>query len=505
MTRFILANRRAGKFSEASARMARHAADRSFSMLFAASADVMRDIEPDDPLALRIVTFEADLAEVDAKRQELPANVILEPVIPHYPVGAFAPIDLKTRNGVLPASFLGKGLVTTVRVFDASGQGLAGVSVRALFSGPGNVPGESESITPASGVVSIEYSNGWRPRALIVEPYASHWPMFRRAPWAPTVDVVCPPIPAGSLGWWHAAVGQSAYDPGAGEGIRIGVIDSGCGPHPDLGHVTLVDAFVQSVVHSHAGASADIETHGTHICGTIGARPSAAGHAGIAPGAELFAARVRAVAGGPADQDDLALAIEALSEVHRADLINLSFAADQRSDVLHDAILVALDRGTLCICAAGNEAPRASGICYPAALDECVSVSALGDKSWTPPGTLSATRVPTRPDMFGNGSIYLANFSCFGSKLTTSAPGVGIIAPVPEQPGFSRPYAVMDGSSMAAPVTCGALAVQLARDPLYLSAPRNRARAESARQKLTQSFQDQGLSSRYQGGGTPRS
>lgn len=504
MARFILASRRAGKFSDESRLSARRAADRSFKDFFAGCSNVTRNIEPDDPTALRMVTFEADPAEIAAKRNEVPPDVILEPAIPHYPVGAFPPSDLKLRNGHVPVSLLGRGVTTTVAVRDPSGGPIGGASVRALLRGPSGLTGEREAITPATGVVSITYSNAWRPKALIVEPYAGHWPMLVRAPWATNVDVVCPATPSGVFGWWHAAVGQGHYDPHAGSGIRIGVIDSGCGPHPALGHATLINAFVQGVVHTHAGASADIETHGTHICGTIGARPNTTGHAGIAPGAELFAARVRATAGGPADQDDVVLAIEALSGVHQTDLINLSLAAVEPSDLLHDAILVALDQGTLCICAAGNEAPRAPGVCFPAAFPECVSVSALGDSACPPAGTLSATRAPSRRDMFGRGGIYLASFSCFGPTLTASAPGVGIIGPVPDRAGFNLPYAVMDGSSMAAPVACGALAVQLARDPLYLSTPRNRIRADLARTKLRLSCQDLGMDTRYQGHGMTR-
>ena len=96
--------------------------------------------------------------------------------------------------------------------------------------------------------------------------------------------------------------------------------------------------------------------HGTHVCGTIGARPvdPATQRSGIAPGATLFSAKVSPGADTFANQGDIVLAIDALSRGHRVDLINLSLGASQPSEIEHDAIVDALQRGTLCICAAGN-------------------------------------------------------------------------------------------------------------------------------------------------------
>lgn len=69
-------------------------------------------------------------------------------------------------------------------------------------------------------------------------------------------------------------------------------------------------------------------------------------------------------------------------------------------------------------------------------------------------------------------------------QLDCAAPGVGIIATVPERFGLSEPYGAMDGTSMASPAACGMLAVILARPSSYLALSRNLTRSAQARALL---------------------
>lgn len=220
----------------------------------------------------------------------------------------------------------------------------------------------------------------------------------------------------------------------------------------------------------------------------------------MAPGADLVSARVFPPNRG-ADQGDIATAIDALSKTHEVDLINMSLGADQGSQIGRDAIIDALERGTLCVCAAGNSA---GAVEYPAAFDETVAVSALGLEGWGPEGTLTAGRYPQETDKYGDSNFYLSNFSCFGDTIDCCAPGVGIIATVPERHGLTEPSGVMDGTSMASPVVCGALAAVLSTEPTYLALPRNVTRAEQARAILRARCRDIRLAARYQGRGIPR-
>ena len=177
----------------------------------------------------------------------------------------------------------------------------------------------------------------------------------------------------------------------------------------------------------------------------------------------LFCARVFPPNEG-ANQGDIANAIDELSRERHVDLINMSLGAASPSLIELDAIQDAAQRGTLCICAAGNDS---GAVGFPAAFPEVVAVSAIGLKNTAPSGSLSATRLPTDPAKHGSRNLFLAEFSNFGSQVDCAAPGVGIISTVPERFDLVQPYAVMDGTSMASPAACGALAALLADSPAY--------------------------------------
>lgn len=114
---------------------------------------------------------------------------------------------------------------------------------------------------------------------------------------------------------------------------------------------------------------------------------------------DVVCARVFGPGERGANQGDIASAIEHLSMVREADLVNLSLGAVHRSEIEHDAIVEALETGTLCLCAAANSA---GPVQYPAAFEEAVAVSALGLQGWGPDGTLSASRCPVEKDRYGN-------------------------------------------------------------------------------------------------------
>ena len=82
------------------------------------------------------------------------------------------------------------------------------------------------------------------------------------------------------------AVQQSGI---TGEGVNISVIDSGIDDdHPALeGQVVLREDFTNSTANG-----TDPNGHGTHVAGTIAGRPDAQRAVGVAPGVDLFDARV---------------------------------------------------------------------------------------------------------------------------------------------------------------------------------------------------------------------
>jgi subtilisin len=504
MARYVMANRRAGKFQAAEKSASREAMEVGFDSLFRSSVEVVHDRNPRDPLARRVLVFDADPEEVSAKAPALSSDVLVEPEILHFPVaqvlstlrrGGPPIVGLRAPNAL--AFSAAPPLAFTARI-TGSGAGLFGTEVTLFLTDASNQTTRMTAETDTSGFATFNHPADLSPFAMVIAPAGGHWSLVVRNV-VSGMAVDCPAFDAvGAIDWWHEQVGVTQFDAARGTGIKVGVIDTGCGPHGGLSHVTLVGAFINGG-HDPDG-TADVDSHGSHVCGTIGARPvDAFERGGIAPGVSLFCARVFPANGG-ANQGDIVNAIDVLSRDHRVDLVNMSLGADQGSEIERDAIRDALQRGTLCVCAAGNSG---GSVGFPAAFDESVAVSASGLADTAPPGTISASRVPTDPNRIGTANRFLASFSSFGPEVDCAAPGVGIIATVPERFGLARPYGVMDGTSMASPVACGTLAALLADSPSY-QALTGSARAEEARRILGASCQSLGLSAVFQGKGVPR-
>ena len=329
---------------------------------------------------------------------------------------------------------------------------------------------------------------------LAVRPFGGYWSRIVPDP-KPNTTITCAKLPNGPAAWWHDLMGISARS-NRGRGVRVGVIDTGVGPHPCIS-VHDLGTFLNGAPATVPGK--DDDGHGTHVAGLIGARAFSAAHfSGAAPGVQLASARVSGEA-SVAHQGDIANALDALCAKFDPHLVNISLASKRRSDILHDAILDALERGTLCICAAGNEG---AGVEFPAAYPECVGVSALGKRHWGAPLSLATLHQPNDPIRYGHDDLYLASFSCYGPSIFCAAPGVGIISTLPSRSGQAL-FAEMDGTSMSSPLVCGVLAARLAEDADYLNNKGTRERSERAKMILAQSCKPVGLPSLFVGHGCP--
>jgi subtilisin len=494
-----MASRRAGKFTSDEKKLARNAINLSHKRL-SRNVDVIGDFAPDDEKARRVVIFEAEAAEIEAEKASLPDDVLLEPEILHDKLGMVLPLDLaRTLAAKGKGGPAGKGadLTATVR---GSGQPVEGTETILYLRSSRGYTSSQQAVTDANGKASFKYSKFWDPSALLLLPTGDFWSYVVRGPQEPATDVDLPALPFdGPISWWHRKLGVTSFDPDRGGGVRVGVCDTGAGPNDALSHVKNVGAFIKGAHLDSPDDGADVDSHGSHVSGTIGARPQKeGGYAGLAPGVELLSARVFPPDQG-ANQGDIANAIDYLSSVEGVDLINLSLGSPTGSLIEQDAILDALERGTLCICAAGNDGREP--ILYPAGFPETVSVSALGLEGWGPPGSLASLRYPEAPEKYGAENLFLASFSNFGPKVDTAAPGVGILSTVPERHGLTEPYAAMSGTSMASPAACGALAAILAGDEAYRDLPRDQTRAEAARTLLHQTCRTIGLERIYEGYG----
>ena len=464
----------------------------------------------------RRATFvlEGDRSEAAALKSQMPSDMLMEEAIeyskldqPSVPFDLLkaGPLDLLRlmRRDAMEDGFAGQGQVidivvegrtrSIVPLFDAE--------VHVFLAGPGNMREALRGRADLEGRVSFAIAPFWTILAILVAPYTDFWPKVVRGGSTQKVNrIVCERLPhRGPGGWWHEAQGVTPElelgrraDGGA---IRVGVIDSGCGPHPALEHVQDEGAFIDGEYDRYGGR--DSGTHGTHVCGTIGARGAGSPYLGVAPGVDLFSARVFPPESG-ANQGDIADAIDHMVSVRSVDLINMSLGSSEPSLIFKDAIDAAFEAGTLCICAAGNDAGPVS---YPARYDKAVAVAAAGMSGVSPLDALPA--LPADERLFGERQLYAADFTNFGPEIDCIGPGVGVIAPVPARFGREAPYVSMNGTSMASPSICAALAVALAHDASYSAMRPSANRARYARMLLSACCDPAALPEDYQGSGMP--
>jgi subtilisin len=254
----------------------------------------------------------------------------------------------------------------------------------------------------------------------------------------------------------------------AGTGVRIGVIDTGIAlDHPDL-RVTGGRNLVTGENPDDFGPSAD---HGTHVAGIIAARGTPpTGKRGVAPAATLMSYRVFGKNSETATNYDISRAIDQ-AVADRCDLLNLSLGGGARDPAVAESVNAAYQAGTLCICAAGNDYRQP--VSFPAALQQVLAVSALGQRGTFPNTSVEMGDVE-KPFASSNGDRFIAAFSNVGQEIALTGPGVGIVSTVP-----ARDYATMSGTSMACPAVTGRVAAILSQQPNLLQMQRNQSRTEA--------------------------
>lgn len=497
MARFVLANLRAGKFQDGLKRRSRAAASDAWDRL-SGDADIVGDYDPADELARRVVVFEADPDMVAALPQD--RDVVVEPEVLRWPLRAPLPPDVQTDpddSGPLGVAALTATAPFTAKLITSGSRPVANVDCQ-LVATVNDTRRGYQARTDTSGVATFTIPSGAKPYALVIEPYEAFYPVVAYGA-VSGMTVMLPALPTTTLAWQATAVGEVRYQYNVGSGIVVGVADTGFGPHPALGGVHEAGAFINGRVDTSVGAARDVDLHGSHVSGTIAGRGRPGG---IAPGCELWVARVFPDAEQGASTADIVNAVDNLSRTHRADLINLSLGSPQGSRAEHDAVVDAAERGTLVVCAAGNDG---GPVGYPAFYDEAAAVSALGRDGAMPASSLSALRRPKDLSAVGAGGYWLADFSDRGVQVDVAAPGVGVVATVPVRAGSSSaPFTALDGTSMASPAAVAALAVLLSRSAAYRRMPRDRSRTEQARRVLAAHAASVGLAQPLQGAGLPR-
>jgi subtilisin family serine protease len=462
-----------------------------------------------------LIVFSADARDVEAKRRELPEDVLVEPEVPRQPA-RFLP----AQTGSTPpedASEPAAGIGASLELFAGAKGSPVDASVSVLIvnlQSAKQIPVVTN--TDENGRAAITYNpNFWYPAVATITPRASFWSWYLVTPQSGTHLEMPPLARTGPLGWWHSLLGITRYSENVGEGIRVGICDTGVGPHPYLRHCKGIGAFLDGGHDPAPAATADVGEHGTHVAGIVGARAGndSGDFGGIAPGADIVCARVyRAGAAGieeSASNGDIATAIDFLAMQEGVDLINLSLGGVRGSEIEKDSIQNAIDRGVLVLCAAGNTG--GAQVIYPAAYPGSVAVSAVGVLGTVPNGSVDSLAVPQQIESFAANGIFAAAFNNVGPQIACAGPGVGIISTVPDvSPGSSAAgavptyaYASMSGTSMASPAVCAALATILEKDQEYRKMPRDRSRAVYAWTRLVAALRTMGFGANVEGYGLP--
>lgn len=214
---------------------------------------------------------------------------------------------------------------------------------------------------------------------------------------------------------------------GDGTGKTAWVIDTGIDfAHPDL----TTDASRSRSFISGQTSAADENGHGTHVAGIIGAKNNTAGMLGVASGATLVSLRVLDKNGEGA----LSNIVQALAYVNTngraGDVVNMSLGQDGISNILDQQVLNTANRGIYISIAAGNDGKPA------------IQFS---------PSRVNGRNIYTVSAMDSAGKF--ASFSNYGNDAVDfAAPGVKILSTF-----LNSRYAIMSGTSMAAPHVAGLL------------------------------------------------
>jgi subtilisin family serine protease len=278
-----------------------------------------------------------------------------------------------------------------------------------------------------------------------------------------------------------------------GAGIGVAVIDSGITAwHNDLtsGNGTFYsygDQRVRAFVDFVNGRPLPYDDlgHGTHVAGIIAGNghDSQSLQAGVAPDATLVSLKVLDSAG----RGTIANAIAALDWVlanHRQyniRVVNLSVGAAVRESYWTDPLTLAAkrvtDAGVVVVTAAGNRGKNPLG--------EAVygGITAPGNAPWVlTVGASSSNGTLTRTDdSIASFSSRGPTYRDWGAKPDLVAPGHGTISLSDPASAFyasksqyliagtlsalTRPYLVLSGTSMAAPVVSGTVALMLQANP----------------------------------------
>lgn len=239
--------------------------------------------------------------------------------------------------------------------------------------------------------------------------------------------------------WWLDEYDFSSL--ATGEGVVVSVIDTGIdSSHPDLQDVVIGGAdFSGSGRPNGTAPVGPSGFHGTMVASLIaGQGRITGGVAGVAPGAKLLSVSI-GLGLTDADTDRQIAQAVRWSVDNGAQIINLSISRNSVNwpASWDTAFLYAMERGVVIVAASGNESQTLKSATAPATMPGVISVTAVDQSNQTVAGVGSS-----------------------GIGISLAAPGVDVLGSFPG--GDVRRWT---GSSAAAPLVTGLIALMLERDP----------------------------------------
>lgn len=234
-----------------------------------------------------------------------------------------------------------------------------------------------------------------------------------------------------------------------GAGVGIAVLDTGIDPE----HVDFAGRIAGMADFTGEGV-VDLNGHGTHVAGIAcgDGRADNGAYRGVAPGADLYVAKVLDRSGAAYMSDVMAGIDWAVQQdVH---VLNLSLsgpAPGDGSDALSETCDLVAERGFVVCVAAGNSGPEPSSIGPPGCARQVITVGASTDEDTV---MEASSRGPTSDER---------------TKPDVLFPGTGIVSCRAQETSLGSPlnsaYTEMSGTSMATPHACGVAALLLEADP----------------------------------------
>lgn len=235
--------------------------------------------------------------------------------------------------------------------------------------------------------------------------------------------------------------------------VKIAIIDSGVNTnHPYFVNSNTAFSNTYNAINDNTDVT-DRSGHGTHIAATIAAQIKDAAHGSI----KIMPIKVLDN-NGAGKVFDIIKGID-FAVTNGADIINLSLTFRGTIDVhngsmpdaLAHTISMAISRGSIVVCAAGNQGSNSQAN-YPAGYANIHNLLVVGSLK------------------NHQGSAQISSFSNYGLNVDVFAPGENIVAPTLSQ-GLLNPnspplYANLNGTSMASGFVSGSLGLLLTNTSL---------------------------------------